>query len=187
MKLRSVVALLAMASLSAVLPAHAQRTAISVNLSPEAAAEAFTRTVFDVCVPAIAGNGVSSLAAAREGRVQPTQDAATRRQAGANESETVWEVMAARGVVTIRETQGRCAVSVYGPAVDTTLAALAGAAQPAGLRPVDLSGARSPLSLHLRGQVQARPIAVDALGAAPGAPEHQSKFSVITASVTAAH
>jgi hypothetical protein len=78
--------------LAVALPASAQRTAVSAGLSPEMAGEAFARAVLDVCVPAVGGNGVSSLGAARTGKLNPTQDAEVRRQAGASADETVWEL-----------------------------------------------------------------------------------------------
>lgn len=98
------------AALAVALPAYAQRTAVSAQLSPEAAGEAFGRAVSEVCVPAVSGNGVSSVAPAREGKLSPTQDAEMRRQAGAEADETVWDVAEARGVVTVREKGGgaRC-------------------------------------------------------------------------------
>lgn len=105
---------IAAAILISATPALAQRTAVSAQLSPEAAGEAFSRAVIEVCVPAVASNGVSSLGAARDGKLSPTQDAEMRRQAGAEADETVWDVADARGVVTVREKAGRCVVSVYG-------------------------------------------------------------------------
>ena len=41
--------------------ALAQRDAVSADLSPEAAAEVFKRTLLDVCVPAAAGGGVKGV------------------------------------------------------------------------------------------------------------------------------
>ena len=82
--------LLLAAAIAVALPAIAQRAAVSADLSPEAAGQAFRRAVVEGCVKAVTGSGVSSVAAARDGRLQPTQDAETRRQAGAGPSETVW-------------------------------------------------------------------------------------------------
>lgn len=171
-------------------PAFAQRSAVSAGLSPEMAAEAFKRAVLEVCVPAAAGNGVSALDAARTGTVQPTQDAEARRQAGASTGETVWEVTAARGVVTLREAPGRCVVSVYGPNVSQTLAALQEAAQPSAAR-MFLSGDDKPsagpevISLEVLTVVQGKQVSIVAQGNQPGDPGHQSRFSVITATVSA--
>lgn len=166
----------------AIAPAHAQRSAVSADLSPAAAGEAFKQAVVDVCVPAVSGDGVSALALAREGKVQPTQDPETRRQAGAAPDETVWDVADARGVVTIRERVGQCVVLVYGPAAaptvaDATLALL--------LRGFDASNRTAGgVTQTLNGRSNGRPIRVQLSGADPGAPGHQSKFSVIAATVS---
>ena len=102
--------------------ALAQRDAVSADLSPEAAAEVFKRTLLDVCVPAAAGGGVSAMPAAQAGKLRTTNDAATRKQAGASPDDTVWDVMDGKGVVTIHERKGRCVVSVYGPPAVKTIA-----------------------------------------------------------------
>ena len=47
-------------------PAHAQRDAVSPDLSPETAAGVFRSAVMDVCVPAVTRNGVSALPAAQQ-------------------------------------------------------------------------------------------------------------------------
>jgi hypothetical protein len=180
---RPVLALLAAMAASS---AHAQRTAVSAGLSPEAAADAFVRTVLDVCVPAIAGNGVSSLAVAREGRVQPTHDAATRRQAGAKPEDTVWDVAAARGVVTVRESDGDCVVAVYGPPVGSTLTSLKGSVSLGGMAARVWMEGDDPVQLEMLGKINGKPVRVTAEGANPGAPGHESRFSVTTATVTAA-
>ena len=163
--------------------AHAQRAAVSANLSPEAAGEAFKQAVASVCVPAVTGGGVSSLAAAREGKVQPTQDAETRRQSGAATDETVWDVADARGVVTVREKSGRCVVSVYGPATaatvsDATLALL--------VRGFEAHvGTAGGFTQTLSKTSDGRRVMVQLSGAEPGSLGNQSKFSVVTATVFA--
>ncbi len=161
--------------------AQAQRSAVAADLSPEKAGAAFSQAVLDVCVPAAAGNGVSSRAAAREGRVQPTQDADTRRQVGAQASETVWDVVAARGVVVAREGQGRCTVSVYGPAVGPTILSATQALSRGGFEALVGAGSASQTLLGTR---DGKRISVQVSGMEPGAPGHQSRFSVVTATVT---
>jgi hypothetical protein len=165
-------------------PALAQRTAVSAQLSPEAAGEAFGRAVVDVCVPAVAGNGVSSLGAAREGKLSPTQDAEMRRQAGAEADETVWDVAEARGVVTVREKAGRCVVSVYGPAAAPVIMQL-GAQLENGHRFERLISPQGPngLGLSLMRSEGGKAVMVKLEGAGPGAQGHQSRFSVVTATV----
>jgi hypothetical protein len=162
--------------------AHAQRAAVSADLSPEAAGMAFKQAVTDVCLPAVgAGNGVSSLSAAREGKVRPTQDAETRRQSGAGPDETVWDVTDARGVVIVREKAGRCVVSVYGPPTGPTMA---DATMALLVRNFDaLAGAADGYVQTLTGPSNGRQVTVRLTGAEPGSPGHKSKFPVVTATV----
>lgn len=161
-------------------PAYAQRTAVSAGLSPEMAGEAFARAVIEVCVPAVAGNGVSSLGAAREGKLNPTQDAEVRRQAGASAGETVWELAEARGVVTVREAAGRCTVSVYGPAVAPTIV---GAMQSLGGAGFEATVGAGGFAQTLLGTQGGKRVSVQLAGAEPGSAGHQSRFSVTTATV----
>ncbi len=177
----SVLTLLAVMVTSA---AYAQRTAVSAELSPEMAGAAFGRTVTDVCVAAVSGNGVSSLAATREGKVSPTQDAVTRQQAGAGVDETVWDVAEAKGVVTVRETAGRCIVSVYGPAAAPVIMQL-GAELETGHRFERLMSPQGPngLGLSLMRSEGGKSVMVQLQGVQPGAPGHQSRFNVVTATV----
>lgn len=165
-------------------PAVAQRAAVSAELSPEMAGAAFARTVMDVCVPAVAGSGVSSLGAAREGKVSPTQDAVTRKQAGAEADETVWDVAEARGVVTVREKAGRCIVSVYGPGAPPVIMQL-GAELENAHRFERLMTPQAPngLALSLIRNEGGRSVMVQLQGSQPGAQGHQSRFSVVTATV----
>lgn len=173
-----------LAALLAVAPAFAQRTAVSADLSPERAGEVFRGAVGEVCVPAVGGEGVSALAAARDGRLSPTQDAGTRRQAGAAPDETVWDVTAARGVVTVRESSGRCVVSVYGPAVAPTIIGAMQDLSAAGFEAM-AGGAGGGFAQTLLGASKGKRIRVQLSGAEPGAAGHQSRFSVITAVVSA--
>ena len=175
---------IAAAILISATPALAQRTAVSAQLSPEAAGEAFSRAVIEVCVPAVAGNGVSSLGAARDGKLSPTQDAEMRRQAGAEADETVWDVADARGVVTVREKAGRCVVSVYGPAAAPVIMQL-GAQLENGHRFERLMSPQGPngLGLSLMRSEGGKAVMVKLEGAGPGAQGHQSRFSVVTATV----
>ena len=165
-------------------PAQAQRAAVSADLSPEAAGEAFKQAVVSVCLPAVGGGGVSSLAAAREGKVQPTQDAETRRQAGAAADETVWDVADARGVVTVREKAGRCVVSVYGPATGPTMSDATLALLVRGFEA--LAGPAGGFKQMLIGNSNGKRVTVQLAGIEPGSPGNQSKFSVVTATVFAA-
>jgi len=164
-------------------PAMAQRTAVSAGLSPEMAGEAFARAVMDVCVPAVAGNGVSSLGAAREGKLNPTQDAEMRQQAGAAANETVWEVADARGVVTVREAAGRCTVSVYGPAVAPTIVGAMQSLGGAGFEATAGAAGGDGFRQTLLGTRDGKRVSVQLAGAEPGSAGHQSRFSVTTANV----
>lgn len=179
-------ALLLVATLVVTLPAFAQRGAVSADLSPEAAGQAFRRAVVDGCVQAVTLGGVSSVAAARDGKLQPTQDPETRRQAGAAANETVWEVVEARGVVTVRETAGRCVAAVYGPPSAPTIMNVAQALSTAGFEA--MAGPASPnggFTQRLVGSSGGKRVTVQLSGAEPGAPGNRSTFSVVTATVFA--
>lgn len=174
--------MLAIAALMlAAAPAVAQRTAVSAELSPEMAGAAFSRAVMDVCVPAVTGAGVSSLGVAREGKVSPTQDAVMRRQAGAEADETVWDVAEAKGVVTVREKAGRCIVSVYGPASAPTIIGAMQALGGAGFEP--MMGKADGFTQTLIGTQGGKRVSVQLVGSEPGSAGHQSRFSVVTATV----
>ncbi len=174
-----------LAVLLAASPAFAQRAAVSADLSPEAAADVFRRTVLEVCVPAATGGGVSASPAAQSGKLRTTNDAATRRQAGADPSETVWDVMDARGVVTVHEKAGRCVVSVYGavasPTIEKVAQALVGPPgfQRMAVPQVSASGLEQTLHFSSNG----RAVFARLSGSEPGMPGHQSRFSVVTATV----
>lgn len=168
----------------AILPASAQRAAVSANLSPEAAALAFRKAVMDGCVQAVTGSGVSATAAAGMGILQPTQDTETRRQAGAGPNETVWDASDARGVVTVREAAGRCVASVYGPPPTQTILGISQALSDAGFEA--LAGPASPgggFTQTLAGTINGKRVSVQMSGAEPGASGNRSTFSVVTATV----
>jgi hypothetical protein len=164
------------------LSAHAQRAAISPDLSPEDAAAAFTSAVLDGCLPAVAqGRPVADIAGAR---IVSTSDAETRSQAGAAPGDAVWDVAAARGVVTVSETAGRCTVQVYGPPAAPTLMALAQRLKAPDQGFESMMAAGGGLSQTLmRGDGAAR-VLVTIKGAEPGMPNHSSRFSVVSASVS---
>ena len=168
-------------------PAHAQRAAVSADLSPEEAGQVFREAVVDACVPAVVmGSGVSGLSAAQRGRLQPTNDAETRKQAGAAPDETVWDVMDGKGVVTVREKAGRCVVSVYGPAAAPTIQNVAQSlAGSSGFE--RLASASQGLGQTLAMMSGGRRVMVQLVGAEPGIAGHQSRFSVVTATVFVAH
>ncbi|RYD94526.1 MAG: hypothetical protein EOP61_21495 [Sphingomonadales bacterium] len=163
------------------LPAHAQRDAVSADLSPEIAGQVFARTVADICVPAVSGQSISSLGAVQEGKLRRTQDAATMKQAGASSDETVWDVMDGKGVVTVREKAGECVVSVYGaPAkatIDGTAQVLKAMPGAKNVRPVSTG----PLKQATTFEAGMQKIVVEVIGSEPGAPGHRSRFSVVTA------
>ena len=176
------IAFLAVLAALAGAPASAQRAAVSADLSPEVAAQVFGDAVASVCVPAVTGGGVSGLSAAQRGTLQPTNDAETRKQAGAAPDETVWDVMDGKGVVTVREKVGRCVVSVYGPSagatVQTVAQALTGAA---GFQ--RLASPASGVGQTLQASSNGRSVMVQLAGSDPGMSGHQSRFSVVTATV----
>jgi hypothetical protein len=180
--MKAIQLLLAAAMLAA--PAHAQRDAVSPALSPEAAGQIFRKAVVEACVPAVTSGGISALATTERGSLQPTQDAQMRQQAGAGPDETVWDVADARGVVTVREKAGRCVVSVYGPMVAPTIMELAAELERTHgferlVMPQAPNGPRQSLSRDIAG----RRVMVQLEGAQPGTAGHQSRFSVVTATV----
>jgi hypothetical protein len=167
-------------------PALAQRDAISSALSPEAAAAAFNDAVLNACLPAMkAPMGLGSLPASVKSKFSPTNDVTTRTQAGAADDEVVWDVNAARGVVTIHEKPGRCTVSVYGPAAISTIMSLAQAltGSPGFER---LASPASGLGQTLIKTDGGRRITVQIVASEPGMPAHKSRFSVVTATVFSA-
>ncbi len=173
---------LALAALIAAAPAMAQRPAISSSLSPEAAEAAFEDAVMNICVPAASGAGVPGLAAAVKARISPTNDVETRKQAGAAADEAVWDVAAARGVVIIREKGRRCVAEVYGPPAGPTILTLTRKLQAAGFEALASASGIGGMEQRLRKSGPAG-LMVAITGSEPGMPGHQSRFSVITATV----
>ncbi|MFT3723203.1 MAG: hypothetical protein QM773_06410 [Hyphomonadaceae bacterium] len=164
--------------------AFAQPPAVSPDLSPEVAAEIFRNAVTETCVPAVRGGGVSALPEAQRGRLQPTNNPETRQQAGAGPDETVWDVMDGKGVVTLREKAGRCVVSVYGPAASKTIASVAQALTgPAGFERLTATQSPGALGQTLSASAGGKSVMVRLTGSEPGTPGHQSRFSVVTATV----
>jgi hypothetical protein len=163
-------------------PALAQRPAISSTLSPEAAAAVFNDAVITACIPAVTGGGVSALPGPSRAKVAVATDAETRRQTGAAVNDTVWDVLAGKGVVTIREGNGRCIVSAYGPAAAPSILALSQVlTNSSGFE--SLATANPGLGKTLSGRQNGRRVTVQLSGADPGTPGHQSRFSVVTATV----
>lgn len=172
-----------LAVLALAAPAVAQRAAVSADLSPEAAGQAFKAAVIEGCLPAVTGAGISATAAAQAGKLQPTQDAETRRQAGAAAQETVWNVGEARGVVTLRETSGRCVASVYGPPSAPTILSVSQALSAAGFEALAGPASSAGFTQGLAGSVNGKRVSVQLSGAEPGVQGNRSMFSVVTATV----
>lgn len=158
------------------------RMAVSPALSPQDAGEAFERAVIDICIASISqGRRVADLPPARS-MLSETDDPLRRQQAGAGADETVWDVSAARGVVTVKEKAGRCAVSVYGPPAAPTAILLAAKLSDDGFERVastSTGGIRQSLQ-RIDGE---RQVQVMVTGSDPGSPGHSSRFSVVTATV----
>lgn len=176
-------ALLALLVLVVAPAAWSQRDAVSADLSPEMAANIFQDVVKDVCVPAVTSGGVSALPAAQRGKLQTTNDAEMRRQAGALPDETVWDVMDGKGVVAIREKAGRCVATVYGPPVVATIMSTAKALTPAGFERLASAPPPNGFGQTLYFSSNGRRVMVQLNGSEPGMPGHQSRFSVVTATV----
>lgn len=165
-------------------PALAQRPAISADLAPSDVANAFESAVIDACAPAIAkGGSVSSLGLG--GRISATSDPATFQQAGAAPGEAVFDVNGAKGVVTIRESSGRCIVSAYGPAAGSSLKALAARLSAGGFERMANQTTPAAFTESLAKTSGGKRIQVSLRGSDPGMQGHQSRFSVLTATVFA--
>jgi hypothetical protein len=162
-------------------PAVAQRPAVSAALSPEAANAAFNDAVVTACIPAVAGSGIGGIAAPARAKLAVSTDADTRKQAGAAADETVWDVLAARGVVTIHEKQGRCVVSVYGPPAVPAIIGLSQvlATKHGFERLATTTGTGQTLMKTDNG----KRLMILIKGSEPGMPGHASRFTVITATV----
>lgn len=167
-------------------PAAAQRAAISSDLSPEDAADAFETALLTACVPAATGGGVSSLPAAARANLQASSDPVTRDQSGAAPDENVWDVVSGKGVVLIREKQDRCVVTVYGPPAMATIMSVAQSlTSSSGFE--RLVGAPPPngLGQSLMKIENGKRVLVQLTGSEPGMPGHKSQFSAVTATVFA--
>lgn len=161
---------------------QAPRQAVSPSLSPEDAGQVFERAVLDVCVAAVSqGLRVSDLPVAEEMLIR-SSDPQVREQAGADEDETVWEVDAGRGVVTVKEKARRCAVSVYGPPAAPTMILMAGKLSDRGFERM-ARAAQQGFSQSLWRTFGSRRVQVLLTGSDPGTPGHSSRFSVVTATV----
>lgn len=164
------------------------RTAISAELSPEEAAATFEEALTEICVAAISGGvRAAQLPAEARGLIQVNREPGARVEVGALPEETVWDVVAAMGVVRVRETQGRCTVSAYGPPAAATLSAIARnmADGPERFERLASTPGRSGLAQSLSRKDERRRVQVILDGSEPGMPGHSSRFSVISASVFA--
>ena len=157
-------------------PAVAQRAA-----SPEAVASAFQDAVTGICIPAVeTGKGVDALPAVAKAKVQASSDTSTRQQAGAAADETVWDVVSAKGVVVIRESAGRCVVSVHGaPVVPTILSLAQRLSDSAGYEKLVQAPPPNGFGQSLIGNG----MTVQINGSEPGMPGNRSRLSVVTATV----
>jgi hypothetical protein len=168
------------------LPAFAQREAIAPTLSPEMAASAFQEAVTGACVPAVLGSW-DGLAPAVKGRLEVSSDAAARRQIGAADDETVFDIVSAKGVVFVRQKPGRCVVSVYGPPAMPTILSLAGvlAGSPYGFEKLMQAPPPNGFGQSLLKVEGGKRVMVQLRGSEPGMPGHLSRFSIVTATVFA--
>jgi hypothetical protein len=164
-------------------PAFAQREAVSSTLSPEAAAAVFDDAVITACVPAVAAGGMPAAARAK---LQATSDAVTRRQSGAGADEAVWDVLAGKGVVTIHEKPGRCVVSVYGPPAMATISTLANLLANSNFERLANAPPPNGFGQTLTRAEGGKRMMIVLTGSDPGMPGHQSRFSVVRATVFSA-
>jgi hypothetical protein len=152
------------------------------------AAVAFQDAVTTACIPAVSNSGGwNGLPAAVQTRLEASSSADTRKQVGADADETVFDVVSARGVVFIRQKQGRCSVSVYGPPAMATIMNLAGVLRGSSYGFESLVQAPPPngFGQSLMKIDSGRRVMIQIRGSEPGMPGHQSGFTVITATVFA--
>ena len=161
------------------LPAYAQRPAISPDLSPEAASAAFEDTVINACLAAVSGG--QRVGQVGGGRLEAARDVETARQLAAGPGDTVWEATAARGVVAVKESDGRCTVSVYGPRAQPVMSALSARLVSAGFE--RLASPAQGLRQSLQRTSGGRRVQATISGSEPGMPGHQSRFPVVTATL----
>ncbi|MDZ4762305.1 MAG: hypothetical protein SGJ21_14675 [Alphaproteobacteria bacterium] len=164
-------------------PALAQtpREAISVDLSPADVAAAFEDAALSACAPAIAeASLIAGLPPDVRRRFVSSSDVETSRISGAAPSDAVFDVLAGKGVVTVREGDGRCIVSAYGPPASPTIRALAARLSAEGFERLAAAGPTG-LSQSLVRFVNGRRVQAILSGSEPGMPGHQSRFSVVTA------
>lgn len=163
-------------------PASAQlRQAISPNLSPEAAEAAFEDAAINGCIAAVRGGQRIGGAG-----FEASSDPSLREQIGAAADEQVFDVTAGKGVVAVKEKDGRCSVSVYGP--DASSAVLGLAQKLAGSHGFErLASAPSPngFSEALYKVDGGKRLQVSIRGSEPGMANHKSRFSVVTLTVFA--
>lgn len=162
------------------------REAISPMLSPEAAAAAFDDAVVNGCIASVA-KGARIAAGGFAGKVSANLNADTRKEIGATDDETVFDVVAGKGVVIVKEKDGRCAVSVYGPPASATVMALARrlAAPEQGFERLMTAPSPNGLGESLFKFADGKRMQVTIRGSEPGMPGHKSRFSVVTATVFA--
>ena len=130
---------------------------------------------------------MGGLSAGAKAKLAVSSDPETRRQSGAGAGETVWDVLAGRGVVTIHEKAGRCAVSVYGPPAAATIMGLAQVlVNTAGFERLAAAPPPNGFGQTLTRMESGRRVMVQLGGSEPGMPGHRSRFSVITATVFSA-
>jgi hypothetical protein len=164
------------------------RSAISADISPEAAAAAFEEALKEICIPAIA-EGVRTAQLPEEARalLVVNRDPVAREEIGARPEETVWDVVSAQGVVRVRETFGRCTISAYGPPAAATLTEISRqmAEGPSRFERLASTAGRSGLAQSLSRADERRRVQVILDGSEPGMPGHASRFSVLSATVFA--
>jgi hypothetical protein len=161
--------------------------AISPNLSQRDVATAFEDAVVEICAPAVtSGRGLSALPPPVRACIATATDPEAGRQVGAEPGDSVWEVVAGKGVVRIREHAGRCVVSAYGPPAAPTLAQVARRLAGSGQgfeRLIATPGPGAAESL-VRKSGGSR-VQVTLSGSEPGMQGNKSRFSVLTATVFA--
>ena len=86
-------------------------------------------------------------------------------------------------MVTVRETAGRCIVSVYGAPSGPTILNVTQALMTAGFSALSGPAVADGFTQTLLGEHNGKRLVLQLAGAEPGAPGNRSTFSVVTATV----
>lgn len=151
------------------------------GLTPQEVSSGFVIAVVDGCAAAAeAGKTLEELGGDKIVR-ESSPDPLLKPKPGA----ILWAPVVGKGIVTIEEGGGRCDVAAYGPPIEVTFNAIAGAllARSYVSQPMPAAGFKS-FQHDLVKTIDGRTVRVMLIGNEPGAPGMRSRFSTASAFVT---